>query len=89
MTIAAEIQILDLFLLASLILVVAYYLHPTDARAIFLQTDLLCNGTCSITGGGTSGKNPRFFTQSTINCDAIQNLLFVETCVVLRDESEK
>ena len=30
----------------------AYYLHPPDARAIFLQDDLLCNGTCSVTGGG-------------------------------------
>ena len=33
-------------------LVGAYYLHPPDARAIFLQSDLLCNGTCAATGGG-------------------------------------
>ena len=33
-------------------LVRAYYLHPPDARAIFLHSDLLCNGTCSVTGGG-------------------------------------
>ena len=32
-------------------LVGAYYLHPPDARAIFLHSDLLCNGTCSVTGG--------------------------------------
>ena len=24
---------------------------PPDARAIFLHSDLLCNGTCSVTGG--------------------------------------
>ena len=38
-------------------LVGAYYLHPPDARAIFLHNDLLCNGTCSVTGG-TNGKDP-------------------------------
>ena len=32
-------------------LVGAYYLHPPDARAIFLLNGLLCNGTCSVTGG--------------------------------------
>ena len=32
-------------------LVGAYYLHPPDARAIFLHNDLLCNGACSVTGG--------------------------------------
>ena len=49
-------------------LVGAYYLHPPDARAIFLHNDLLCNGTCSVTGGritywgrggGTNGKDPK------------------------------
>ena len=35
-----------------------------DARAIFLHSNLLCNGTCSVTGGcitywgGTIGKDP-------------------------------
>ena len=29
----------------------AYYLQPPDARAIFLHNDLLCNDTCSVTGG--------------------------------------
>ena len=29
----------------------AYYLHPPDARAIFLHSDLLCNETCFVTGG--------------------------------------
>ena len=24
---------------------------PPDARAILLHNDLLCNGTCSVTGG--------------------------------------
>ena len=33
------------------ILVGAYYLHPPNARAIFLHNDLLCNGMCSVTGG--------------------------------------
>ena len=32
-------------------LVGAYYLHPPDARAIFLHNDLLCNDMCSVTGG--------------------------------------
>ena len=46
-------------------LVGAYYLQPPDTRAIFLHNDLLCNDTCSVTGGsitywgGTNGKNPR------------------------------
>ena len=29
----------------------AYRLQPPDARAIFLHNDLLCNDTCSVTGG--------------------------------------
>ena len=32
-------------------LVGAYHLHPQDERAIFLHNDLLCNGTCSVSGG--------------------------------------
>ena len=46
-------------------LVGTYYLHPQDARAIFLHQDLLCNGTCSATGGrrtywgGTNRKDPK------------------------------
>ena len=46
-------------------LVGAYYLQPPDARAIFLQNDLLCNSTCSVTGGRitywgvTTGKDAR------------------------------
>ena len=32
-------------------LVGAYYLHPQDAREIFLHNDLQCNGMCSVTGG--------------------------------------
>ena len=32
-------------------LVGAYYLYPPDARAIFLHSNLLCNGTCSVTAG--------------------------------------
>ena len=49
-------------------LVGAYYLQPPDARAIFLHNDLLCNGTCSVTGGsltywgGTNGKDPKILT---------------------------
>ena len=45
-------------------LVGAYYLQPPDPRAIFLHNDLLCNDTCSVTGGsitywgGTNGKDP-------------------------------
>ena len=47
-------------------LVGAYYLHPSGARAIFLHNDLLCNDTCSVTGGnitywgGTNGKDEIF-----------------------------
>ena len=47
-------------------LVGAYYLQPPDARVIILHNDLLCNGTCSATGGritylvgGTNGKDPK------------------------------
>ena len=29
----------------------AYYLNPSDASAIFLDNDLLCHDTCSVTGG--------------------------------------
>ena len=40
---------------------------PPDARALFLHKDLLCNGTCSVTGGritygrggSTNGKDPK------------------------------
>ena len=48
-------------------LVGAYYLHPPDPRALFLHNDLLCNDTCSVTGGrktcwggggGRNGKDP-------------------------------
>ena len=56
----------DLFRLCPPSLVGAYYLQPPDARAIFLHNDLLCNDTCSVTGGGghnvlgggTNGKDP-------------------------------
>ena len=54
-------------------LVGAYYLQPQDARAIFLHDDLLCNDTCSVTGGsitywgGTNGKDPKF--ETTIGCE--------------------
>ena len=50
-------------------LVGAYYLHPPDPRAIFLNNDLLCNGSCSVTGGritywgGTKGKDPQNYCQ--------------------------
>ena len=44
----------------------AYYLQPPDARAIILHHDLLCNDTCSVSGGGgitywggTNGKDPK------------------------------
>ena len=56
-------------------LVGAYYLQPPDARAIFSHNDLLCNGTCSVTGGsitywgggggGTNGKDPPKDSQQT------------------------
>ena len=33
-------------------LVGAYYLHPPPMHVSFLCNDFLCNGTCSVTGGG-------------------------------------
>ena len=48
-----EIQQKLLDLCVRIIVVCAYYLQPPDARAIFLHNDLLlCNDTCSVTGGG-------------------------------------
>ena len=42
-------------------------LEPPHARAIFLHNDLLCNGTCSVSGGrityrggGTNGKDSKY-----------------------------
>ena len=43
-------------------LVGAYYLHPPDARAIFLHNNLLCNGTCSVTGAITYKRKTSFKT---------------------------
>ena len=37
------------------ILVGAYYLHPSDARAISLHNEFPCKYTCSVTGGGGGG----------------------------------
>ena len=51
----------------------AYYLHPPDARAIFLYNDLLCKGTCSVTGvhitywGGGGGVYKRKRPKKMIN----------------------
>ena len=36
-------------------LVGAFYLHTPGASAIFLHNDVLCNGTCPVTGGGGRG----------------------------------
>ena len=49
------------------ILVGAYYLHPPEARAIFLHNDLPFDDTCPLIGGehnvlwggGTNGNDPR------------------------------
>ena len=71
----------DLFRLCPPSLVGAYYLHPPDARAIFLHDDLLCNGTCSVTGGsitywgGTNGKDPFFLDN---NCCLLRFQAIVE-----------
>ena len=60
---------LDLFRLCPPSLVSAYYLQPPDARAIFLHNDLLCNDTCSVTGGsitywgGAQTEKIQFFSQ--------------------------
>ena len=55
-------------------LVSAYYLQPTDARAIFLHNELLCNDTCSVTRGsitywwGTNGKDPKMLQSEQASC---------------------
>ena len=67
-------EILDLFRLCPPpSLVGAYYLQPPDARAIFLHNDLLCNDTCSVTGGsitywggGTNGKDPKYYLNPSL-----------------------
>ena len=68
----------DLFRLCPPSLVGAYYLQPPDARAIFLHNDLLCNDTCSVTGGsitywgGTNGKDPRIQRSNCCHCALLQ-----------------
>ena len=46
------------------------YLHPPDARVIFLHDDVLCNGTCSVTGGAerTGGHKRKIFQKSNLFC---------------------
>ena len=68
-------------------LVGAYYLQPPDARAIFLHNDLLCNDTCSVTGGSITywgaetEKIPNILTNQTyligslINCNYADQLI--------------
>ena len=48
---------------------------PPDARAIFLQNDLLYNDTCSVSGGayrtrgwGTNGKDPSNLYNISFKC---------------------
>ena len=53
---AAIVGIEDVFRLCVPSIVGAYYLPPQNARTIFLHNDLLCNDTCSVTGG-TDGKD--------------------------------
>ena len=65
---------LDLFRLCPPSLVGAYYLQPPDARAIFLHNDLLCNDTCSVTGGSITYWGAQ--TEKIQNVDAI-NLMIV------------
>ena len=36
-------------------LVIAYYLHHSNAPAIFSHNELLCNDMCSVPGGGGGG----------------------------------
>ena len=73
-------------------LVGAYYLQPPDARAIFLHNDLLCNDTCSVTGGsitywggggGTNGKDPKIFFNSKFSIEFFfekMSLTWESTC---------
>ena len=49
----------------------AYYLHPPDARAIFLDNKILRNHTCFVTGvhdlmEGTNGKDPNLLLKFAI-----------------------
>ena len=41
-------------------------MHPIDARAIFLHNGLLCNGKCSLTGGGHKRKDPNVLTKNDV-----------------------
>ena len=45
----------------------AYYLH-NDARAIFLNNDLLCNDKCSVAGGCMTFNNFEKFRQFESRC---------------------
>ena len=54
-------------------LVGAYYLHPPDARAITLHNDLLCNDTCSVTGGGGHKRKRSYCGVVTFSCILVQN----------------
>ena len=45
------IQKTGIFSVCAPSLVGGHYLYPQILFAIFLQNDLLCNGTCSVTGG--------------------------------------
>ena len=72
----------DLFRLCPPSLVSAYYLRSPDAGAIFLYTDALCSGTCSVTGGS--------ITYSGAQAEKI--LFFIYVCLVAqlaRFENEK
>ena len=60
-------------------LVSAYYLH-LQTRAIFLHDDLICNGTCAVTGGsitywggGTNGKDSNFEMGATFFLGTSEN----------------
>ena len=64
-------------------LVGAYYLQPPDARAIFLHNDLLCNDTCSVTGGSITYWGGGAQTEKILRWFICQFLTNMFSCLII------